>query len=273
MHQRAAQAVESAAVPMRIQILSDLHLEFPGNSLPPLAPDAELIVLAGDLAPVRAGRVGEAARRWAGAERILYVPGNHEFYGSDIDTAQAALADQCLRHQVTLLDPGAVTIDDIRFIGATLWTDFRLEGAAAEARAHRTVAGGLADFRGAIRYRAGPSGRFTTAESARRHAAHRAFIEAELESAASCGLTPVVITHHAPSPRCIRPRFADSRLNAGFASDLDAVIARYQPPLWVHGHLHDRVDEQLGETRVVCNPGGYDRAEGHAFDPAFVVEV
>ena len=83
--------------------------------------------------------------------------------------------------------------------------------------------------------------------------------------------------HHpprCPSPRCIRPRFAESRLNAGFASDLDAVIARYQPPLWVHGHLHDRgVNEQLGQTRVVCNPGGYDRDEGHAFDPAFVVEV
>ena len=76
MHHEAAKAVESAAVLMRIQILSDLHLEFRGNTLPPLAPDAELIILAGDLAPVPAGRVGEAARRWAGAERILYVPGN-----------------------------------------------------------------------------------------------------------------------------------------------------------------------------------------------------
>ena len=258
---------------MHIQILSDLHLEFRGNSLPPLAPDAELIVLAGDLAPVPAGRVGKAARRWAGADRVLYVPGNHEYYGSEIDLARRALAHQCRRHEVTLLDPGAVTIDDIRFIGATLWTDLRLEGAAAEAQAHLAVGGGLADFTGAIRHHAGPSGRFTTAESAQRHAAHRAFIEAELERAESCGLTPVVITHHAPSPKCIRPRFEGRRLNAGFASDLDAVIARYQPPLWVHGHMHDRVDERLGETRVVCNPGGYNRAEGHAFDPAFVVEV
>ena len=86
MHHGAAQAVESAAL-MHIQNLSDLHLEFRGNSLPPLAPDAELIVLAGDLAPVPAGRVGEAARRWVGAKRILYVPGNHEYDGSEIDLA------------------------------------------------------------------------------------------------------------------------------------------------------------------------------------------
>ena len=110
-------------------------------------------------------------------------------------------------------------------------------------------------------------------ESARRHAEERAFIERELEKAEKSGLTPVVITHHAPSPRCIRPWFKGSRLNLGFASDLDSVNARYQPPLWVRGHMHDRVGETLGETRVVCNPGGYNRVEGHEFAPAFVVEV
>lgn len=95
----------------------------------------------------------------------------------------------------------------------------------------------------------------------------------EVEQAERSGLTPIVITHHAPSPRCIRPWFESSRLNPGFASDLDAVIARYQPLLWVHGHMHDRVDVRLGETRVVCNPGGYNRVEGQEFDPAFVVEI
>ena len=67
---------------MRIQILSDLHIEFQGNTIPPFAPDAELVILAGDLAPVHTRRVGDIARRWASADRVLYVPGNHEFYGS-----------------------------------------------------------------------------------------------------------------------------------------------------------------------------------------------
>lgn len=258
---------------MRIQILSDLHIEFPGNTLPPLAPDAEVIILAGDLAPVRTGSVADIARRWTGAHRILYVPGNHEYYGSESDVARSELARQCLQHDLILLDPGAITIEDVRLIGATLWTDFLLEGVSGEAWAHLEVGGGLADFTGAIRHHAGPEGRFTTRESARRHAEHRAFIEAELEQAERLGLTGVVITHHAPSPRCIRPWFEGSRLNPGFASDLDAVITQYQPRLWVHGHMHDRVDERLGETRVVCNPGGYNRVEGHEFDPGFVLEL
>ena len=79
---------------MRVQILSDLHVEFSGNRIPPLSDDAELIILAGDLAPVHTRRVGDVARRWAGADKILYVPGNHEFYGSEIDVARRELA-QC----------------------------------------------------------------------------------------------------------------------------------------------------------------------------------
>ena len=216
---------------MRMQIVSDLHVEFAGNRIPPLAPDAELIVLAGDLAPAHTRRVREIARRWAGADQILYVPGNHEFYGSEIDVARRELARLCLRHGVTLLDPGAVTVRGLHFIGATLWTDFLLEGVAGEAWAHLEVGQGLSDFTGAIRHDGGRSGLFTTTESARRHGEHRAFIERELEQAQRSGLTPVVITHHAPSLRCIRPWFKGSRLNPGFASDLDSVIARYQPPL------------------------------------------
>ena len=258
---------------MRVQILSDLHLEFPGNTIPPLSADAEVIILAGDLAPVHTRRVGDISKRWAGADRILYVPGNHEHYRSEIDVARRELAWQCLQHGVTLLDPGAVTVEHVRFIGATLWTDFLLEGVAGEAWAHLEVGAGLSDFTGAIRHHGTPDGLFTTRESARRHAEHRAFIEGELEKAEASGFTPVVITHHAPSPRCIRPWFEGSRLNPGFASDLDLVIARYQPPLWIHGHMHDAVDEKLGFTRILANPQGYSRVEGHSFNPSLVVAI
>ena len=119
-HRNARRAVEFAAPFMRIQILSDLHIEFAGNRIPPLKPDAELVILAGDLAPVHTRRVGDNAVRWTGADRILYVPGNHEYYGSEIDVARRELARQFLQHGVTLLDPGAVTVEHVRFIGATL---------------------------------------------------------------------------------------------------------------------------------------------------------
>ena len=259
---------------MRIQILSDLHVEFDGNTIPPLAAGAELVILAGDLAPVHTRRVGDIAKRWAGADRILYVPGNHEYYGSDIEAGRRELARQCVEHGVTLLDRSAVTIDNVRFIGATLWTDFRLEaGVLGEAWAHHEVGRSAPDFTGAIRDRNAPDGLFTTQESARRHAEERTFIETELEKAEAAGLRPIVITHHAPSPRCIRPWYEKSRLNPGFASDLDALIARYQPPLWVHGHMHDPVDEWVGSTRIIANPHGFSRVEGHTFNPALVVDV
>ena len=89
----------------------------------------------------------------------------------------------------------------------------------------------MADFTGAIRDRNAPGGRFTTQGRARRHAEDRAFTETELAKARDAGLTPVVITHHAPSPRCIRPWYENSRLNPGFASDLNALIARSRCPL------------------------------------------
>ena len=215
----------------------------------------------------------EARKTVESADRILYVPGNHEYYGNDIEVARGELARQCLEHGVTLLDRGAITIDDVRFIGATVWTDLRLEGVVGEPWAHREVGQSLSDFTGAIRDRNATDGLFTTQESARRHAEDRAFIESELSNARDSGLTPVVISHHAPHRKCIRPWFAKNRLNPGFASDLEEFIARYQPPLWVHGHMHDRVDEWLGDTHIIANPHGYSHVEGHSFDPALVLEV
>ena len=227
-----------------------------------------------DRAQPSANRVGDIARRWGGAEHILYVPGNHEYYGCDIEAGRRELARQCVEHGITLLDRSAVTIDDVRFIGATLWTDFRLEaGALNEAWAHHEVGRTTPDFTGAIRDSNAPDGLFTTQESAQRHAQDRAFIEGDLGKTREDGLTPVVITHHAPSPRCIHPWFQNSRLNPGFASNLDAVIEKYRPVLWVHGHMHDPVDEWVGSTRIIANPHGYNRVEGHTFNPAFVVKV
>ncbi len=272
---------------MRIQVLSDLHLEFGGAGVPPLAPGADIVVLAGDLAPAKRRSARLARRAWKDARHILYVPGNHEYYGSNIADAQHMLALDCAACGVTLLDTGAVTIDGVRFIGATLWTDFRLYGEVRELDAHHAAGRGLNDFCGAIR---GASWKdFSTWEAAHRHAADRAFIEAELAQAAKdgpgsgeacpgprsggAGLETVVITHHAPSPRSIHPRFAGDPLNPGFASDLEDVIDRFQPALWVHGHVHNAVDFRIGRTRVLANPRGYDKAEAVDFVPDLVVEV
>ena len=257
-----------------LQIVSDLHLDF-GNGVPEFAPDVDAIVIAGDLAEIQhPWLLAETAQAWQRATHILYVPGNHEFYGTDIDQGRRLLAGQCRMYGVTLLDPGAVTIKGVRFIGATLWTDFRLDGVTREAAAHAEAQLRISDFNGAIGQREGTR-RFTTFESARRHEAERTFIENELANAADTGTTAVVITHHAPTPRSVAPRFHGDPCNAAFASDLEAVISQYQPALWIHGHMHDPVDITIGRTRVLCNPAGYDAAanERRGYSPQLSVRV
>ena len=260
---------------MKIQIVSDLHLE-KGGTPPALAPGADMLICAGDLGEARyPWLLAKAAKAWRGARHILYVPGNHEYYGGlDLEESRQLLAWQCSTNGVTLLDPGAVTIAGVRFIGATLWTDFRLEGIAQETAAHANAARRMEDFKGEIRS-GGGTRNFTTHESAERHRAERAFIERALESARETATTTVVITHHAPTPRSVAARFRDDPCNGGFASDLERVIERYQPPLWIHGHMHDAVDTMLGDTRVLCNPAGYDaaRAEHRGFDPQLCVDI
>ena len=185
---------------MKIQVLSDLHLEH-GGFLPEHHPEADVIVLAGDLAPYTEGLVDQLAEHWSGAPHILYVLGNHEFYGTEIDETRARLVEECAGAGIHLLDPGMVRIEGTRFIGATLWTDLLLEGKADEIGAHMRVSREISDFRGAIQHQ----GRdFSTGESVERHRADRAFIERELEEAEHAGDRAVVTSHHAPSPRSIQ---------------------------------------------------------------------
>ena len=260
--------------PMRIQVVSDLHLEF-GNPVPELAPAVDAIIVAGDLAPIRQPwLLGDAVDAWRGAGHILYVPGNHECYGSDIDGARQLLAGQCEIHGVTLLDPGALTIKGVRFIGATLWTDFLLDGVAREAAAHAEAQRQISDFNGAIAQSRGTR-RFSTFESVRRHEFERAFVENELAKAQDTGTTAVVITHHAPTPRSVALQFHGDPCNAAFASNLEGIIAHYQPRLWIHGHMHDAVDLTLGDTRVLCNPAGYRAHENErrGYNPQLCVEI
>ena len=254
---------------MKIQVLSDLHLEH-GGAVPPHVPGADVIVLAGDLAPYCEGLVERLRDHWAAAPHILYVLGNHEFYGTEIDEARARLAKECREARFHLLDPGTVQIDGVCFIGATLWTDLALEGPTQTAAAHLLLRRGVSDFMGAIRHR---GGYFTTGESVERHRSERAFIERELARARRAGERAVVVTHHAPSPRCIRPWFDGDPFNPAFASNLDRVIKSYQPALWIHGHMHDPVDEWLGDTRLLANPAGYAHENKRGFDPALCVDL
>lgn len=253
---------------MNLQIVSDLHLSLWPFELP--ATDADVVVVAGDVARPR-----EAMAWLTGIGRpVLYVAGNHEFYGGSIDGTRAELKRLAAGTLVRVLDDDEVEIDGVRFLGNTLWTDFRLVGEGS--RRDRAVAEATRFVRDFTRIRASESGErlFTVDDSVALFDAHARWLRERLADTRA-GPT-VVITHHAPSPASIHPRFASSLVNVAFASDLGALFDRSRVRLWVHGHMHDSFDYVLNGTRVVCNPRGYAKggiAENRMFDPKLIVSV
>jgi len=203
---------------------------------------------------------------------VLYVAGNHEFYGSSIDGAAGELSRLCAGTNVHVLDRGEVVIGGVRFLGATLWSDYRLFGdAAANAAAKAEASRLLRDF-SRIRARDADPALFTPEDAAALFDRDARWLDERL-SAPHAGPT-VVVTHHAPSRRSIHARFADSLLNACFVSDAEHLLGR--AALWVHGHTHDSFDYTARGTRVVCNPRGYAKDgvnENRAFDPDLRIEV
>jgi len=253
---------------MKLNVLSDLHLSFEGMDRP--RNDADVVVLAGDIARPR-----EAAAWALGFDKpVLYVLGNHEFYGGSIDGTASELKRLCAGSHVHVLDDNEIVIGGLRFLGSTLWTDFMLFGdgdtkVAAMAQAHNF----MRDF---SRIRLGDelSDRFTPADSAALFALHADWLDRRL-AVPHPGST-VVITHHAPSRQSIHPRYADSLLNACFISDAEHLFGTGRAQLWIHGHTHDSFDYEVNGTRVICNPRGYAKAginENSRFDPHLVVEV
>lgn len=253
---------------MKLNILSDLHLG-QGEFAPP-ANDADVVVLAGDIARPREA-VAWACRL---GKPVLYVPGNHEFYGSSIEGTAARLRQLCDDAGIHLLDDSARLIGNVRFLGSTLWTDFMLFGAGQEREAAMAEGGRFMRDFSRIRLDEASPDLFTPSYAASLFQRHAAWLADELAKPHD-GPT-VVITHHAPSPSSIHPRFAGSPLNACFVSDAEHLLGGERAQLWIHGHTHDSFDYVCKGTRVVCNPRGYAPDgvnENAVFDPNFMVEI
>ena len=194
---------------------------------------------------------------------MLYVPGNHEFYGGTIAGTVAELKRLSAGSDIHVLDDDEVAIQGVRFLGATLWTDFMLfEESEKRAAAMREAQRLMRDF---SRIHLGESP-FTPEASAALFKRHAAWLERKLTEPYA-GPT-VVITHHAPSRKSIHPRFADSLMNACFVSDAERLIDGSRTRLWIHGHTHDSFDYFVNGTRVLCNPRGYSK-EGVNENPLF----
>lgn len=238
---------------MRIQLASDLHLEhisryFRLEKLIRPAHEADLLVLAGDIA--RASEAIDLFAKWP--VPVLYVMGNHEAYGGCFESVQHELRVAAKGTSVNFLERDVADYGGVRFLGCTLWTDYRLwsnrtqrqqmEHAQLRINDHRLIS-------------TSDGGLFTAARALEEHEVSRAWLVSELSKDYD-GKT-VVITHHAPHPLSVHPRYAGDATNAAFASDLTELLQRSD--YWLHGHVHDSFDYSVAGCRVVANPRGYAR--------------
>lgn len=253
---------------MKISLISDLHLSVHPMTAPQT--DADVVVLAGDI--WRPAEAMQWARRLS--VPVIFVPGNHEFYGNDLVSTMRDLRNAALGSQVHILQKQVLLLSGVRFLGCTLWTDFRFFSSPEQREPGLKQATELVRDFSRIRVAPDFPDTFTPAISQMLFDDTVTWLEQQFAQPHD-GPT-VVISHHAPDQRSVHQRFAGSALNACFVSELEQRILTWQPTFWLHGHMHDSSDYRIGATRVLCNPRGYARggnAENASFDPCLTFSV
>lgn len=274
---------------MRIHPESDSHIDIKHNDyVPGRELDSDVIIAhTGDLRAPGTLAIADLRRLYPKHENLLYVPGNHDFYSdhsspelkTTFEEQRARMPEIAKAHGVTLLDDAVKIIDGVRFIGATLWTDFMMRPPYISFADAQRAAAAMNDYRLIKTGRGRSHDVLKTRDTIEAHKASRKFIQDELAKPFD-GET-VVCTHHAPSRQSLMKPDSLSNLDWCYASDLDHLMTGPDAPaLWLHGHIHSSRDYVIGGTRVVCNPRGYPEyfaknapRENPHFDPELVIEV
>jgi len=278
---------------VKISVASDIHLEFADLDIVN-TDNAQVLILSGDICvaadlDMRDRRQTEMGfARWRSEmfheffERcaqnfphVIYIMGNHEYYHSDFATALHDMRRK-LAHlsNLYILERELKVINDVTFIGGTLWTDMNNQDSLTLYHM-RTM---MNDFRviqnsttpvhfrtqeGEFKTRVS---KFSPEDAVSEHVKMKEYIQVVT---AMLGKNPnkyVVVGHHSPSKQSTHEMYAhDTIMNGGYSSDLDEFIMDHpEIKLWTHGHTHHEFDYMIGETRIVCNPRGYHGHEEQA---------
>lgn len=258
---------------MRVNVISDLHLEFADLVLP----GGDVLILSGDVLEAKNLKPDTRYTRFFQEEctkyrKVIFVMGNHEHYGykfnKTYNTLKAGIPDN-----VHLLEKEYVEIDNVVFVGATLWTDCNKQDPMTIVRLQH----GMNDYRVITNHYKDKDlyYKLTPAVTIQDHLDAKRFIS---ETANKFADKPVVVvTHHSPSKQSIKPRYqGDFHVNGGYSSDLEEFIADHPNiKVWTHGHTHDMFDYTVAQCRIICNPRGYEGYEEQAklFDPTVGFDI
>lgn len=281
---------------MKIYLCSDVHIEF-GPLEVHNKDNADVLILSGDIV------VAKELRHWSPDgilelskhgnnfinffeqcsskfKDVIYVMGNHEHYNGDFAESESILRKVCNHFgNIHLLEKEIKTINDITFIGGTLWTDMNKEDSLTLYHISRNMNDFriVKDSRNPVHFR-DTDGNFHTRTSTfspetavEEHKKMLQYISTIVEGKHDQKF--VVVGHHAPSKLSTKPRYQnDTLMNGGYSSDLsEFILDRRQIKLWTHGHTHDVFDYMIGTTRIVCNPRGYIQYEGRADEFDFLL--
>jgi len=235
---------------MKVLVLSDLHVEFEDSTID--TSNVDVVILAGDI------HIKKNGVKWINENiqktPVVYVLGNHEFYGKAYPKLVHDLKKSTIGSNIHILEKDSISVEGVNFLGCTLWTDFELLGdpriAGYECQQVMT------DYK---KIRVSPKfSKLRSIDVASIHRQSLTWLCSELESLE--GQTNVVVTHHAPSAKSLPEQFKNDIVSSAYASDLEHVILQYSPKYWIHGHLHNSSDYEIGNTRVLCNPKGYPKS-------------
>lgn len=257
---------------MKIALASDLHLEFGPLELTNTE-SADVLVLAGDILVAKhLNKVHSHNNRYRTFikqccerfPRVIYIAGNHEHYGYDIQYTVNHLKRELVYDNLHILDDETVDIDDITFIGTQLWTDMNGEDSLTLYHVNTMMTDYQTIKNSARMVNAYKAAKLTPNDTVEFHQKSLDYINHITYNRPNRKF--VVVGHHCPSFKSVHPKYANDRImNGAFASDLDDFIA-YRPQIkaWFHGHTHEDFDYMINETRVVCNPRGYVGHESRA---------
>ena len=284
---------------MRVNVISDLHLEFADLELP----GGDVLILSGDICEAKnvkreryrgnhilnevlteqvpGGKREDRYIRFFLEEcpkyrHVIYVMGNHEHYGFQYHKTYPHLKEQ-MPDNVHLLENECIDIDGVTFMGATLWTDMN-KGDELTLFHMKSM---MNDYRQVTMFNETKNvyHRLQPEKTMTDHHKTVKYFKTVMANRRAEGKTgPVVIcTHHAPSKASIKPRYLnDTIMNGAYSSDLSEFMLDHpEIKFWTHGHTHDQFDYMIGECRVICNPRGYKGYEDSAehFDPTFGFDI
>jgi len=272
---------------MKLQIISDLHLEF--NNVTVNNAGADILCLAGDIClahhlyrhpisnlPNNADK-GHLAARYRQFfdhvskefDQVLYIMGNHEHYSGRWNNTAAHLREALEPwDNITLLDDGWLNFGNTRIVGTSLWTDMN----KGDPLTMMHIKGMMNDYHVITIENNGTYHKLRPIDTFNAHV--RAIETIKLAAETWTG-NVVVLGHHSPSHKSIHPIYQnDTLMNGGYCSDLsNFILDQDKIKLWIHGHTHHSFDYTLGECRVVCNPHGYGDENISGFNSNLIIEL